>query len=81
MVTRDFSGREIVNALQKMDYRLDRTRGSHAVLKYTNPDTGEIRTVTVPLHDQVATGTLQKIAKQCGADDFQAWCEWIDDLR
>lgn len=37
MVTRDFSGREIVNALQKMGYRHDRTRGDHAILKYTNP--------------------------------------------
>lgn len=81
MVTRDFSGREIVNALQKMGYRHDRTRGDHTILKYTNPDTGEKRTVTVPLHDRVAVGTQQRIAEQCGADDYHAWCEWIDDLR
>jgi len=51
------------------------------VLKYTNPDTGERRTVTVPLHDRISVGTLQSIAEQCGANDFQAWCEWIDELR
>jgi hypothetical protein len=22
---------------------------------------------------------LHSIADQCGAADFQAWCEWIDD--
>jgi hypothetical protein len=30
--------------------------------KYTTPDTGEVRTVTVPLHDRVTIGTLQWIA-------------------
>ena len=64
-----------------MGYRHDRTRGSHSILKYTNPDTGEKRTVTVPLHDRISVGTLQSIAKQCGANDFRAWCEWIDELR
>lgn len=81
MVSRDFSGQEIVNALQKIGFRHDRTRGSHAILKYTNPDNGEKRTVTIPLHDRVAVGTLQRIARQSGAEDFQAWCAWIDELR
>lgn len=81
MGPRNFSGREIVNSLRKMGFRHDRTRGSHAVLKYTHPHTGEKRTVTVPLHDRVAIGTLHRIADQCGAEDFQSWCQWIDDLR
>lgn len=81
MVTRDFSGKEIVNVLQKMGYHHDRTRGDHAILKYTHPHTGEKRTVTVPLHDRVRVGTLQRIADQCGADDFRKWCEWIDEHR
>lgn len=81
MVSQDFSGEEIVSVLQKFGYRLDRTRGDHAILKYTNPDTGEIRTVTVPLHDRIRIGTLQSIASQCGATDFQAWCRWIDEHR
>jgi predicted RNA binding protein YcfA (HicA-like mRNA interferase family) len=79
MVSRDFSGREIVLTLQKFGYRHERTSGDHAILKYTSPDTEEVRTVTVPLHDRVRIGTLQQIADQCGADDFHAWCEWIDE--
>jgi len=79
VVSQDFFGREIVSALQKFGYRHDRTSGDHAVLKYTHPETGEVRTVTVPLHDRVRVGTLQQIAEQCGAEDFRAWCEWIDD--
>lgn len=64
-----------------MGDRHDRTRGSHSILTYTDPDTGERRTVTVPLHDPTSVGTLQSIAEQCGQNDFRAWCEWIDDLR
>jgi len=78
---RDFSGQEIVSILTSFGYRKDRQRGSHAILKYTNPDTGEVRTVTVPMHDRVKIGTLQSIAEQCGADDFGAWCEWVDEHR
>ncbi|WP_178917160.1 type II toxin-antitoxin system HicA family toxin [Natronomonas gomsonensis] len=81
MVSRDFSGREIVNVLRKFGYRHDRTSGDHVILKYTHPETSETRTVTVPLHDRVRIGTLQSIADQCGADDFRAWCEWIDEHR
>lgn len=54
-----FAGQEIVNVLQKFGYRHDRTRGDHAILKYTHPKPGEKRTVTVPLHDRVRIGTLQ----------------------
>ena len=81
MVSRDFSGREIVSVLRTFGYRHDRTRGDHAILKYTHPKTGEKRTVTVPLHDRVRIGTLQSIADQCGANDFRARCQWIDNNR
>ncbi|WP_092730960.1 type II toxin-antitoxin system HicA family toxin [Halopenitus persicus] len=81
MGSRDFSGDDIVSVLRSFGYRHDRTNGDHAVLKYTHPETGTKRTVTVPLHDRVRIGTLQRIAEQCGADDFHAWCEWIDDHR
>jgi len=78
---RDFSGQDIVKALTSLNYQKDRQRGSHAILKYTNPDTGEVRTVTVPMHDRIKTGTLRAIAEQCGADDFDRWCRWIDEHR
>ena len=80
-VSRDFSGEEIVSVLRSFGYRLDRTSGDHAILKYVHPETGEKRTVTVPLHDRVRVGTLQSIAEQCGADDFHDWCAWVDEHR
>lgn len=64
-----------------MGYDLVRQQGSHAILQYEHPDTGEIRTVSVPMHDRIRTGTPQKIAEQCGADDFHARCQWIDQHR
>jgi predicted RNA binding protein YcfA (HicA-like mRNA interferase family) len=70
-----------VTVLRKFGSRHDRTRGDHAILKYTHPETGEKRTVTVPLHDRVRIGTLQQIAEQCGANDFREWCRWIDEHR
>jgi len=75
-----FTGRELAKALTEMGYvPADRT-GSHLKLRYVHPETGEVRTVTVPLHGEIPTGTLRSIADQCGADDFDAWCDWIDSL-
>lgn len=62
MVSRDFSGEEIVNVLQKFGYRHDRTRGDHAILKYKHPETDVKRTVTVPLHDQWVGGGHPSLA-------------------
>lgn len=79
-MSRPYSGKELVNALQKWDFeRVDQT-GSHVKLRYVNPDTGEKRTVTVPLHDEVATDTLHSIAEQAGAKDFQRFLDAIDEL-
>lgn len=57
--------------------------GSHLKMRYESPDTDEVRVVTVPMasEDEIPTGTLHSIADQCGADDFHAWCEWIDEHR
>ncbi|MFB6183771.1 MAG: type II toxin-antitoxin system HicA family toxin [Haloarculaceae archaeon] len=75
-----FTGEEIANALVEMGYQpVDRT-GSHFQLRYVHPETGEVRNVTVPIHGEISTGTLQDIADQCGAKDFHAWCEWIEDV-
>lgn len=81
MVTRDFSGEDIVSVLTTFNYRKDRQRGSHVILKYTNKETGEKRTVTVPMHDSISIGTLHSIADQAGAKDFDAFCRWIDRNR
>jgi predicted RNA binding protein YcfA (HicA-like mRNA interferase family) len=77
---RTYSGEEIIKALDKWDFdRIDQT-GSHVKLRYVNPDTGEVRNVTVPLHDELSTDTLRSIADQAGAKDFQAFLDAIDDL-
>ncbi|CCQ34847.1 hypothetical protein (UPF0395) [Halorhabdus tiamatea SARL4B] len=59
-------------------YPVDRT-GSHLKPRYQHPNTGEVRNVTVPMGGEIQTGTLRNIADQCGAQDFEAFCEWIDD--
>lgn len=82
MVTTDFSGRDLVKALTRNRYRIVDRTGSHVKLRYehpSNPD--DVRVVTVPMHDRISTGTLGKIADQCGAADFEAWCRWIDRNR
>ncbi|MDJ1433049.1 type II toxin-antitoxin system HicA family toxin [Halostagnicola sp. A-GB9-2] len=83
MVRTTFSGREIAKVLKDHGYvPVDRT-GSHLKLRYEHPETGEVRVVSVPMHseDKIPTGTMHSIASQCGANDFHAWCEWIDTNR
>lgn len=80
MARRTYSGEEIVKALSKWRFkRVDQT-GSHVKLRFIDANTGEKRTVMVPLHDELATGTLQSIAEQAGADDFQEFLDAINDL-
>lgn len=81
MTRRQFSGEDVASVLiDNGFYPVDRT-GSHLKLRYEHPETGEVRNVTVPLHGGIATGTLRNIADQCGAQDFDAFCEWIDRNR
>ena len=74
-----FSGREVASVLIEMGYTPVDRAGSHLQLRYIHPETGEVRNVTVPMHDEIGTGTLRSIAEQCGAEDFEAWCDWIDE--
>jgi len=74
-----FSGLEIVKVLRRHGYTPKSRKGSHIRLRYEHPETGEVRNVDVPQHDEVKIGTLRSIADQCGAEDFEAWCEWIDE--
>lgn len=76
---RTFSGREVVRALRKHRYKPVGRTGSHVRLAYKHPKTGEVRRVTVPMHDELATGTLRNIARQCDADDFDRFCNWIEN--
>jgi len=81
MVRTSFSGREIAKVLTDHGFRRTGRTGSHLKLRYEHPDTDEVRVVTVPMvpADKIPTGTLQSIAEQSGADDFHAWCRWIDE--
>ncbi|MFH1266499.1 MAG: type II toxin-antitoxin system HicA family toxin [Planctomycetota bacterium] len=65
------SGRQVVKALRKSGYEPDHQRGSHIVLRQTNPPH---RRLTVPDHDEVAKGTLRAIIRQAGltVDEFKA---------
>jgi predicted RNA binding protein YcfA (HicA-like mRNA interferase family) len=82
VVYADFSGREMVKALRKMGYRPVRRGGSHVKLRYEHPETDEVRVVTVPLTDadHISQDTYRSIASQCGAEDFEAWVEWMRDV-
>jgi predicted RNA binding protein YcfA (HicA-like mRNA interferase family) len=57
------SGREVVRALGKIGYVLDRQRGSHMILRQPDPPN---RRLTVPDHAEVAKGTLRAIIRQAG---------------
>lgn len=54
------SGDALINALRKTGFEMVRQRGSHVSLQK-----GSYKTV-VPLHDELAKGTLLGILKQCG---------------
>lgn len=75
-----YSSRELVDALVEMGYQpVDRT-GSHLKLRYVHPETDEIRNVTIPMGKEIGGDTLRNIAAQCGANDFQSWTAWIDEI-
>lgn len=57
------SGRQVVAALSKIDYRLDHQEGSHIIMRNVNPP---YRRVSVPDHKTVAKGTLRAIIRQAG---------------
>lgn len=64
------SGAEAIRALEKLGFVQVRQRGSHVVLKKPYPS-GAIGCV-VPLHPELATGTLRGILKQASVtqEDF-----------
>ena len=57
------SAREVVIALGKIGYVLDRQRGSHMILRQQAPPH---RRLTVPDHKEVAKGTLRAIIREVG---------------
>jgi predicted RNA binding protein YcfA (HicA-like mRNA interferase family) len=57
------SGRELIAALEKIGYEVDRQKGSHVVLRQT---IAPYRRLTIPDHKEVAKGTLRAILRQEG---------------
>ncbi|MDF9746433.1 type II toxin-antitoxin system HicA family toxin [Natrinema salsiterrestre] len=80
MGRRTFSGKEVVKVLVNVGgFEWRRTTGDHAHLYYEHPtNEDDRRQVTVPLHDELRTGTLRDIADSAGARDFEAFCDWLD---
>jgi len=64
------SGKEIIRALERLGFVQARQRGSHVVMKKSTPE-GSVGCV-VPLHGEVAIGTLHSILKQAkvSPDEF-----------
>jgi predicted RNA binding protein YcfA (HicA-like mRNA interferase family) len=55
------SGEQLIRALQKFGYISVRQKGSHVRLRHaTDP---QRQAVTVPLHDEIASGTLRRILR------------------
>jgi len=64
------SGRQVVKALQKIDYEVDHQTGSHIILRCSFPPH---RRVTVPDHREISPGTLRSILRSVGltTDEFR----------
>ena len=58
--------KQIVCALKRLGFTLDRQRGSHAILKKRMPN-GEIGCV-IPMHREIAAGTLRSALKMAGIE-------------
>jgi predicted RNA binding protein YcfA (HicA-like mRNA interferase family) len=84
MVTRDVSAEDVYRVLVNVgNFEHVRTSGSHVIVEWTPPDDHDSppRRVTVPLHDRLDLGTLQSFAQQAGAEEFDAFCGWVDRHR
>lgn len=57
------SGAEAVKALRRLGYEVDVQRGSHILLRRTEPP---YRRLSVPNHKELAKGTLRAILREAG---------------
>jgi len=58
------SGKDVIKVLEKIGFNHIRTRGSHAILKKQTAQGS--KTIPVPLHKELAKGTLKSIMNQAG---------------
>ena len=57
---RGYSGNETIRKLERLGFSWTRTKGSHAVLRNGS------RVCIVPLHEELAVGTLRGVLRQAG---------------
>ena len=57
------SGKEVVAVFHQLGFATISQRGSHVKLRRLSP-AGNKETLTVPIHDQLDTGTLRAIVRQ-----------------
>lgn len=57
------SGREAVAAFRRLGYEVDRQRGSHIILRHSEPPH---RRLTVPDHREIGKGTLRALIREAG---------------
>jgi predicted RNA binding protein YcfA (HicA-like mRNA interferase family) len=71
---RGVSGKQTVAALERAGWRPVRIKGDHQILKHPAPGEGAYATVAVPLHRELAIGTLAGILRRVGmtAEEFRA---------
>lgn len=60
---RRLSGADVIRALHTFGFEVVNTRGSHAKLR-RETERGEAQILTVPLHKQLAPGTLHAVFRQ-----------------
>jgi predicted RNA binding protein YcfA (HicA-like mRNA interferase family) len=67
---RKVSGEETIRVLEKLGFQQVRQRGGHVVLKKQTSE--KVIGCVVPLHKELAVGTLRGILKQAGVsvDEF-----------
>ncbi len=68
-MSRTFSGKQVVKALRRLEYVVDRQKGSHIFMHNLKKNIS----VVVPLHKEIKKGTLNDIIKRAGIT--------IDDLK
>jgi predicted RNA binding protein YcfA (HicA-like mRNA interferase family) len=56
------SGKEVLSILSKAGFLVHSQKGSHVKLRRIS--SGEIQTLTIPLHDELDIGTLRAIVRQ-----------------
>jgi len=61
---RRVSGREAIRALERLGFKQVRQQGSHVVLRKDTPEGAS--GCVVPLHRELAVGTLRGILRQAG---------------